>query len=133
MGGSRLIDRVRGAEGRFRTGGATDTAQFEQIKKDLHNELLEGAVLPNHHRAHEGASLCSRPRFRGNNAARRGILGDMKNAKRTLLLLPIVTALAVTLAPLSRSQQEISNYKIDTGHSSILFGIKHLGLSTGKR
>jgi pilus assembly protein CpaF len=41
MGGTRLIDRVRGAQGRFRSTGAADTAEFERIKHDLHNELLE--------------------------------------------------------------------------------------------
>ncbi|NCG17652.1 MAG: hypothetical protein GWP91_01370, partial [Rhodobacterales bacterium] len=56
MGGGRLIDRVRGAQNRFRTGGNTRRpgdgteqpsgptptgAEFEQIKKDLHNELIE--------------------------------------------------------------------------------------------
>jgi pilus assembly protein CpaF len=47
MGGGRLIDRVRGAQGRFR-GGAPGgggagggPGDFEQIKKDLHNELIE--------------------------------------------------------------------------------------------
>lgn len=42
MGGGRLIDRVRGAQGRFRGGGnAGAAADFEQVKKDLHNELIE--------------------------------------------------------------------------------------------
>ena len=45
MGGTRLIDRVRGAQGRFRSGGAqssgTDSAEFERIKNELHRELLE--------------------------------------------------------------------------------------------
>jgi pilus assembly protein CpaF len=44
MGGNRLIDRVRGAQGRFRGGGGSSGPQgadFSQIKKDLHNELLE--------------------------------------------------------------------------------------------
>ncbi len=47
MGGGRLIDRVRGAQTRFRTtatgtGGVAPTgAEFEQIKRDLHNELIE--------------------------------------------------------------------------------------------
>ncbi len=46
MGGGRLIDRVRGAQGRFRTtaAGAPGTptgAEFDQIKRDLHNELIE--------------------------------------------------------------------------------------------
>ena len=47
MGGSRLIDRVRGSQGRPTVRGAaggrggTSTAEFERIKADLHNELLE--------------------------------------------------------------------------------------------
>jgi pilus assembly protein CpaF len=46
MGGTRLIDRVRGAQTRFRPdgpgGGApTDTKEFERIKRELHNELIE--------------------------------------------------------------------------------------------
>lgn len=50
MGGSRLIDRVRGAQGRGRGGpggvgrpgaGGTSSAEFERHKHDLHNELLE--------------------------------------------------------------------------------------------
>jgi len=46
MGGTRLIDRVRGAQSRFRsdTGGAsigTDSKEFERIKRELHNELIE--------------------------------------------------------------------------------------------
>lgn len=44
MGGGRLIDRVRGAQGKFRgggPGGGGGGADFEQIKKDLHNELIE--------------------------------------------------------------------------------------------
>ena len=42
MGGGRLIDRVRGAQGKFRGGGAVGSqADFEQIKRDLHNELIE--------------------------------------------------------------------------------------------
>ena len=49
MGGSRLIDRVRGSQGGrpAARGGAgaprtgTSTAEFERIKADLHNELLE--------------------------------------------------------------------------------------------
>ncbi|MBT3218965.1 MAG: CpaF family protein [Proteobacteria bacterium] len=43
MGGNRLIDRVRGAQGRFRGGqggGLAGTADFSQIKKELHNDLL---------------------------------------------------------------------------------------------
>ena len=39
---SRLIDRVRGAQQRFKTGaGTTDSAEYERIKKALHAELLE--------------------------------------------------------------------------------------------
>ncbi len=52
MGGGRLIDRVRGAQGRLRSGGdggggggggggPTSGLEFEQVKKDLHNELIE--------------------------------------------------------------------------------------------
>lgn len=47
MGGGRLIDRVRGAQGRFRTGAAGPAApgaanlEFVQIKRELHNELIE--------------------------------------------------------------------------------------------
>ncbi len=47
MGGTRLIDRVRGAQSRFKTdstAGApstTDAADFERIKRELHNELIE--------------------------------------------------------------------------------------------
>lgn len=49
MSGGRLIDRVRGAQGRFRGGSGGPTPgggpgganEFEQIKKDLHNELIE--------------------------------------------------------------------------------------------
>ena len=49
MGGGRLIDRVRGAQGRLRGGGdgggtgggAESGLEFEQVKKDLHNELIE--------------------------------------------------------------------------------------------
>jgi pilus assembly protein CpaF len=41
MGGTRLIDRVRGAQ-RLRGGGRqTDAAEFERIKKELHSEILE--------------------------------------------------------------------------------------------
>ena len=58
----------------------------------------------------------------------------MRNAKRLLLVLPLVTALAVTLSPPSRSQEKVAQekvaaYKIDPGHSSVLFHIRHLGLS----
>src|SRR6185503_12240207 len=38
---SRLIDRVRGAQQRYRAAPASDSAEFERIKKTLHNELLE--------------------------------------------------------------------------------------------
>ena len=44
MGRGRLIDRVRGAQGRTRSGsyaGAAQGGDFERIKKDLHNELIE--------------------------------------------------------------------------------------------
>ncbi len=39
---SRLIDRVRGAQQRFKAGGtSTDNAEYERIKRTLHSELLE--------------------------------------------------------------------------------------------
>lgn len=38
---SRLIDRVRGAQERFKAPGTTDGAEFERIKKQLHAELIE--------------------------------------------------------------------------------------------
>ena len=39
---SRLIDRVRGAQQRFKTGAVTtDNAEYERIKKALHSELIE--------------------------------------------------------------------------------------------
>ncbi len=51
MGSSRLIDRVRGAQQRFKTttpapgsgggGGGGDSAEFDRIKKALHQELIE--------------------------------------------------------------------------------------------
>ena len=46
MGGSRLIDRVRGSQTRTRGSAAAprsgaSSAEFERIKADLHNELLE--------------------------------------------------------------------------------------------
>jgi len=44
MGGGRLIDRVRGAQGRFRGPPGSDpgsNVEFAQIKRDLHNELIE--------------------------------------------------------------------------------------------
>ena len=44
MGGGRLIDRVRGAQRQFHQrshGGGTSGAEFDKIKRDLHNELIE--------------------------------------------------------------------------------------------
>ncbi|MBW1877788.1 MAG: CpaF family protein [Deltaproteobacteria bacterium] len=48
MGGTRLIDRVRGAQSRFRNETGTssvafraDTKEFERIKKELQDELIE--------------------------------------------------------------------------------------------
>jgi pilus assembly protein CpaF len=43
MGSTRLIDRVRGAQGRFRgtTGSRADTNEFVKIKSQLQDELLE--------------------------------------------------------------------------------------------
>lgn len=47
MGGTRLIDRVRGAQSRFKadsgmaSSSTTDAADFERIKRELHNELIE--------------------------------------------------------------------------------------------
>ena len=38
---SRLIDRVRGAHQRYKTGVSADSAEFERIKKQLHAELIE--------------------------------------------------------------------------------------------
>ncbi|MDP2313331.1 MAG: CpaF family protein [Pseudomonadota bacterium] len=39
---SRLIDRVRGAQQRYKTGSTSaDSAEYERIKKTLHGELLE--------------------------------------------------------------------------------------------
>ncbi len=38
---SRLIDRVKGAQQRYRQTGTTDSAEFERIKKALHGELIE--------------------------------------------------------------------------------------------
>ena len=38
---SRLIDRVRGAQQRYRTGAQTDSVEFERIKKQLHNEIID--------------------------------------------------------------------------------------------
>lgn len=37
---SSLIDRVRGANQRYKAGAQTDSAEFEQIKKRLHNEII---------------------------------------------------------------------------------------------
>ncbi len=37
---SRLIDRVRGANQRYRSGGTADGAEFEKIKGQLHSELI---------------------------------------------------------------------------------------------
>lgn len=39
---SRLIDRVRGANQRYRSGGSSDAVEFEKIKKSLHSELIAG-------------------------------------------------------------------------------------------
>jgi pilus assembly protein CpaF len=45
MGGTRLIDRVRGAQGRTRAGasgsGIADSGDFQKIKVDLQNEIIE--------------------------------------------------------------------------------------------
>ncbi len=51
MGGTRLIDRVRGAQGKLGgaggggggggIGGVVDKAQYDAIKHELHNEVLE--------------------------------------------------------------------------------------------
>ena len=41
-GSSRLIDRVRGASQRYRTGATSDAAEFEKAKKSLHAELIGG-------------------------------------------------------------------------------------------
>ena len=42
MGGTRLIDRVRGAQTKFRGGGGlNDSEEFERIKKELQNEVIE--------------------------------------------------------------------------------------------
>ena len=38
---SRLIDRVRGAQQRYKTGPSADSAEFERIKKRLHTELID--------------------------------------------------------------------------------------------
>ncbi len=37
---SRLIDRVRGAQQRYRTTTSTDSAEFDRIKRKLHAELI---------------------------------------------------------------------------------------------
>lgn len=37
---SRLIDRVRGANQRYRAGGTSDGLEFEKIKAQLHSELI---------------------------------------------------------------------------------------------
>lgn len=42
MSNSRLIDRVRGASQRYKSGATSDTQEFERIKKALHNELISG-------------------------------------------------------------------------------------------
>ena len=46
MGSSRLIDRVRGAQQRFKStagpaAGLRDNEEFDRIKKQLHQELIE--------------------------------------------------------------------------------------------
>ncbi|NOY25626.1 MAG: CpaF family protein [Oligoflexia bacterium] len=38
---SRLIDRVRGAQQRYRSPTSSESPEFEQIKRQLHNELIE--------------------------------------------------------------------------------------------
>ena len=38
---SRLIDRVRGAQQRYKSGTPADSAEFERIKRELHNELIQ--------------------------------------------------------------------------------------------
>ena len=38
---SRLIDRVRGAHQRYKTGPSADSAEFDRIKKRLHTELID--------------------------------------------------------------------------------------------
>jgi pilus assembly protein CpaF len=42
MSNSRLIDRVRGASQRYKSGATSDSQDFERIKKTLHNELISG-------------------------------------------------------------------------------------------
>jgi pilus assembly protein CpaF len=41
MSSTRLIDRVRGAQQRYRAGPSADNAEFERIKKQLHQEIIE--------------------------------------------------------------------------------------------
>jgi pilus assembly protein CpaF len=38
---SRLIDRVRGAQQRYRSPTSSESPEFEQIKRQLHSELIE--------------------------------------------------------------------------------------------
>ena len=38
---SKLIDRVRGAQQRYRTSSSADSAEFERIKRRLHKELID--------------------------------------------------------------------------------------------
>src|SRR5688500_4148716 len=37
---SRLIDRVRGAQQRYKAGVQTDTIEFDKVKKHLHTEII---------------------------------------------------------------------------------------------
>ena len=51
MGGTRLIDRVRGAQTKFRGAGPiADSDEFERIKRELQNELIDtlDSVLGEH-------------------------------------------------------------------------------------
>ncbi|MFM2153263.1 MAG: hypothetical protein RL199_1698 [Pseudomonadota bacterium] len=41
MSSNRLIDRVRGAQQRYRAGPSADNAEFDRIKKQLHQEIIE--------------------------------------------------------------------------------------------
>ena len=41
MSSNRLIDRVRGAQQRYRAGPSADNAEFERIQKQLHQEIIE--------------------------------------------------------------------------------------------
>jgi hypothetical protein len=45
VGSSRLIDRVRGAQQRYKApsglGGFSDNEEFERIKRQLHAELID--------------------------------------------------------------------------------------------